>query len=65
MMCEYCNEPYENMSASEGYIKIRKSKYSPSGYSLCADTSSGEYGEANCPIWHCPMCGRKLTEVSE
>lgn len=56
-MCEYCNKPYENMSVGEGYIEIRKSKYSPSGYSLCADTSSGEYGEANCP-----MCGRDLTE---
>lgn len=63
-MCEYCNEPYENMSVSEGYIKIRKSKYSPSGYSLYADTSSGEYGEADCPVWHCPMCGRDLTDVS-
>lgn len=64
-MCEYCNEPYENMSVIEGYIKIRKSKYSPSGYSLCADTSSGEYGQAECPIWHCPMCGRDLMEVSK
>lgn len=56
-MCEYCNKPYKNMSVSTGYIKIRKSKYSPSGYSLCADTSGGEYGEADCPI-----CGRKLAE---
>lgn len=29
-MCEYCNEPYKNMSVSDGYIKIKKSKYSPS-----------------------------------
>ena len=62
MMCEYCNEPYKNMSVSTGYIKIRKSKYSPSGYSLYADTSSGEYGEADCPVWNCPVCGRDLTE---
>lgn len=61
-MCEYCNEPYKNMSVGDGYIKIRKSKYSPSGYSLCADTSGGEYGETDCPIRSCPMCGRKLTE---
>lgn len=60
-MCKYCNEPYENMSISAGYIKIRKSKYSPSGYSLYADTSSREYGEADCPVWSCPMCGRDLT----
>lgn len=61
-MCEYCNNPYKNMSVSEGYIKNRKSKYSTSGYSLYADTSCGEYAEADCPIWNCPICGRKLTE---
>lgn len=61
-MCEYCNEPYKNMSVSEGYIKIRKPKYSSSGYLLCADTSSGEYGEADCTAWYCPVCGRNLTE---
>lgn len=61
-MCEYCNKPYKNMPVSAGYIKIRKSKYSPGGYSLCANTSGKEYGETDCPIWNCPMCGRKLGE---
>lgn len=61
-MCEFCNEPYKNMSASERYIKIRKSKYSPSGYLLCADTSGGEYGEVDCPIWNCPVCGKSFVE---
>lgn len=62
-MCEFCNKPYKNMSVSEGEIRIAKSKYSPSGYKLVADNSGGEYAEADCPIWNCPMCGRKLTET--
>lgn len=61
-MCEYCNGPYENMSVSSGYIRIKKTRYSPSGYLLRADTSGGEYAETDCPIWNYPMCGRKLTE---
>lgn len=59
-MCEYCNEPYKNMSVSEGIIRIQKSKYSPSGYELVADNSAGEYGGADFPIWYCPKCGRRL-----
>lgn len=60
VMCEYCNEPYENMSIDDGYIRIKKTKYSPSGYSLCADTSYGEYAQADSPVYYCPMCGREL-----
>lgn len=61
-MCEYCNEPYKNMSVSEGEIRIVKNKYSLSGYSLITDNSSGEYPEAGCPIWNCPICGKKLED---
>lgn len=59
-MCEYCNEPYENMSIGDGYIRIGKSKYSPSGHYIYADTSYGEYAEIECNAYYCPMCGREL-----
>lgn len=61
-MCEYC-ENEKNLSVTEGIITIKKEKYSPSGYILVADNSSAEYAKASCPIWICPMCGRKLSEV--
>lgn len=62
-MCEFC-ENEKNLSVADGIIKIEKNHYSPSGYCLVADNSGNEYGKASCPIWHCPMCGRKLSEVS-
>lgn len=48
-MCKYCNEPYKNMFIDERYIKIRKSKYSPSRYSLmqiqAVENTEGQYEE--------------------
>lgn len=63
-MCEFC-ENEKNLSITNGIIKIEKNRYSPSGYLLIADNSGEEYGRANCPIWFCPMCGRKLTDDEE
>lgn len=53
------------MSVNGGKIKIIKNKYSASGYILTADNSGYEYAEAYCPIWNCPMCGRKLSETED
>lgn len=61
-MCEYC-ENGKNLSVTSGVMKIERDKYSPSGYRLVSDNSGGGYGECSCPIWNCPMCGRKLSEV--
>lgn len=56
-MCEYCNEPYENMCVSEGYIKIRKSKYSPSGYLFyCAQIQAAENMEKRIVLYGIAAC---------
>lgn len=64
-MCEYCNGTGQNMSVTQGHISIIEDKTSPSGYLLIADNSYGEYGKSSCPIWNCPMCGRKLSGMED
>lgn len=64
-MCEYCNEPYKNMSVNDGKMIIKKDRYSPSGYILSSDNSGGEYAGCYCVARHCPMCGRKLSETED
>ncbi len=60
-MCEYCNEPYGNMSTTDGtQIRIKKDKYSPSGHILISDNSAGEYAKGESVVYFCPMCGREL-----
>ena len=66
-MCKFCDGKEMNMDVlgGGGYMKIQKDKYSPSGYSLIADNSNREYVVVSCPIWNCPMCGRKLTVMED
>lgn len=47
------------------YMKIQNDRYSPSGYSLVADNSGGEYAKVSCSIWNYPMCGERLGRGDE
>lgn len=64
-MCEYCNGAGCNMSVNRGYISIIEDGASPSGYSLVADNSYGEYENASTPAWYCLICGRRLVDEVE
>lgn len=56
-MCKYCDEYGCEFETNNGYMWIGEDADSPSGYSIYADNSYGEYRKVKSPIRCCPMCG--------